>query len=189
MGSEHNNQQKEGTDAIGFITEHVTERSVKLKVSMQKTADEVIGCQGMEEKNAMALEREGFVMGSHTSMSGERDNRSRNSRQSNSSWVLRNQNKRRAIGVVRERSTKDNEEGPLKHPVGLSGGLALFWRSTYEVEVLSVSNRIIDIQVKIGALRFFMSFIYGDPVRHRRHAVWEVLRDISLNSWWLVSNW
>lgn len=114
MGSEHNNQQKEGTDAIGFITEHVTERSVKLKVSMQKTADEVIGCQGMEEKNAMALEREGFVMGSHTSMSGERDNRSRNSRQSNSSWVLRNQNKRRAIGVVRERSTKDNEEGPLK---------------------------------------------------------------------------
>lgn len=62
----------------------------------------------------MALERGGFVMGSHTDMSGERDNRSRNSRQTNSSWVRRNQNKRRATGVVRERSSKDNEEGPLK---------------------------------------------------------------------------
>ena len=40
----------------------------------------------------------------------------------------------------------------LVDPVGLSGGLALFWRSTYEVEVLSPSNRIIDTQVKIGAL-------------------------------------
>ncbi|KAF3590055.1 hypothetical protein F2Q69_00029689 [Brassica cretica] len=67
----------------------------------------------MEKKNAMALERGGFVMGSHTDMSGERDNRSRNSRQTNSSWVRRNQNKRRATGVVRERSSKDNEEAEM----------------------------------------------------------------------------
>lgn len=91
--------------------------------------------------------------------------------------------------VMKFQSSLGYDHCYLVDPVGLSGGLALFWRSTYEVEVLSVSNRIIDIQVKIGALRFFMSFIYGDPVRHRRHAVWEVLRDISLNSWWLVSNW
>ena len=32
----------------------------------------------------------------------------------------------------------------LVDPVGLSGGLALFWRSKYEVEVLSASSRIID---------------------------------------------
>lgn len=87
---------------------------MRLKATTQKTADEVVGRHGMEEKNAMALERGGFVMGSHTDMSGERDNRSRNSRQTNSSWVRRNQNKRRATGVVRERSSKDNEEGPLK---------------------------------------------------------------------------
>ncbi|KAF2556483.1 hypothetical protein F2Q68_00015875 [Brassica cretica] len=97
--------------AIGFRTEQATERSVRLKATTQKMADEVVGRHGMEEKNAMALERGGFVMGSHTDMSGERDNRSRNSRQTKSSWVRRNQNKRRATGVVRERSSKDNEEG------------------------------------------------------------------------------
>ena len=36
-----------------------------------------------------------------------------------------------------------------------------------------------------------MSFIYGDPVRQRRRAVWEVLRDISLTRvgrWFLIGD-
>ena len=36
-----------------------------------------------------------------------------------------------------------------------------------------------------------MSFIYGDPVRHRRHVVWDLLRDIGLNrdgGWFLVGD-
>lgn len=36
----------------------------------------------------------------------------------------------------------------------LSGGLSLFWRSMYEVQILSASARIIDTEVKLGDLCF-----------------------------------
>ena len=75
--------------------------------------------------------------------------------------------------------------------MGLSGGLALFWKSKYEVNVLSASARIIDTEVKLGAVTFYMSFVYGDPVQHRRAAIWNELRDISLNrngGWFLTGD-
>lgn len=59
------------------------------------------------------------------------------------------------------------------------------------MEILHASSRIIDTRVKIEGLRFYMSFIYGDPVRQRRHVVWELLRDISLNrdgGWLLIGD-
>lgn len=70
-------------------------------------------------------------------------------------------------------------------PVGLSGGLALFWKSRFEVTVLSASARIIDTEVKLGETKYFMSFIYGDPVRHNQVAVWDELKDIGphRNGW------
>ncbi|KAL1200001.1 hypothetical protein V5N11_007210 [Cardamine amara subsp. amara] len=70
------------------------------------------------------------------------------------------------------------EECHLVDPEGLSGGLALFWKSSYEVEILQSDKRIIDIKVKLGSLSFFISFVYGDPVRHLRQEVWEKLTDI-----------
>lgn len=59
------------------------------------------------------------------------------------------------------------------------------------MEGLFSSSRIIDTRVKIGGLRFYMSFIYGDPVKHRRHVVWDLLRDICLSregGWFLVGD-
>lgn len=76
-------------------------------------------------------------------------------------------------------------------PVGLSGGLALFWKTTYDVEILSTSNRIIDTKVKIGSLSFFMTFVYGDPVCNRRHLVWNTLKVLGENrtgGWFLIGD-
>lgn len=65
--------------------------------------------------------------------------------------------------------------------MGLSGGLAVFWRNSYEVEVMSASNRVIDTKVKQGNSVFYLTFVYGDPVRHKRRLVWNALQDIGLN--------
>nr|VDD37440.1 unnamed protein product [Brassica oleracea] len=77
----------------------------------------------------------------------------------------------------------------LVDPVGLSGGLALFWKNNFEVEVLLATNRIINTKIKFGSRDFIMSFVYGDPVQHRRAVVWNILKDIVLNrngGWFLV---
>ena len=79
----------------------------------------------------------------------------------------------------------------LVNPVGLSGGLALFWKQSFQVEVLSSSNRMIDTKVKAGNIDCFMTFVYGDPVRQRRHEVWNVLKTIGLSrngGWGLISD-
>ncbi|XP_013601226.1 PREDICTED: uncharacterized protein LOC106308633 [Brassica oleracea var. oleracea] len=79
----------------------------------------------------------------------------------------------------------------LVNPVGLSGGLALFWRNSHEVEVLSSFDRIIDVRVKQRDLVYFISFVYGDPIRHKRHIIWENLKTIGLNrnaGWCLVGD-
>ena len=44
----------------------------------------------------------------------------------------------------------------LVDPVGLSGGLALFWKEKYDVKVLSASARIIDAEVKLGVQVFYV---------------------------------
>lgn len=43
--------------------------------------------------------------------------------------------------------------------VGLSGGLALFWKECYEVEVLQADKNIIDCCVKLGSINFFVTSI------------------------------
>ncbi|KAL1195595.1 hypothetical protein V5N11_035079 [Cardamine amara subsp. amara] len=66
----------------------------------------------------------------------------------------------------------------LVDPEGLSGGLTLFWKSSYEVEVLQADKRIIDVKVKLGSIGFFISFVYGEPVIHLRQEVWDRLTNI-----------
>uniref|UniRef100_A0A0D2ZZG0 Endonuclease/exonuclease/phosphatase domain-containing protein n=2 Tax=Brassica oleracea TaxID=3712 RepID=A0A0D2ZZG0_BRAOL len=48
-------------------------------------------------------------------------------------------------------------------PNGLSGGLAVMWKDSYNVEILSSDKRIIDMKISSGPLDFFLSCIYGDP--------------------------
>jgi len=73
-------------------------------------------------------------------------------------------------------------------PVGLSGGLAVFWKSSFEVEVLEADKRIIDLKVRMGSLAFFLSCIYGDPVREHRKDVWDRLSTVGMvrNEPWVL---
>lgn len=73
-------------------------------------------------------------------------------------------------------------------PIGLSGGLAVMWKQCYNVSVLQEDKRIIDLQVGMGSLVFFITCVYGDPVKERRQAVWERLSDIGVrrNEPWLL---
>lgn len=73
------------------------------------------------------------------------------------------------------------DQAHIVDPIGLSGGLALFLKSSFEVEVLSSSVRIIDVKVKLGSMIFFISCVYGDPVQHLRQNVWDALIDISVS--------
>ncbi|KAF3555129.1 hypothetical protein F2Q69_00017410 [Brassica cretica] len=65
-------------------------------------------------------------------------------------------------------------------PVGLSGGLALMWKDSYKVDVLSSDKRIIYVKVKMASISFFLTCVYGDPVKERRQDVCDHLTDIGL---------
>lgn len=63
-------------------------------------------------------------------------------------------------------------------PLGLSGGLVVMWKNSFDVEMISKDKRIIDLKVRMGSINFFLSCVYGDPVRARRQIVWDRLSDI-----------
>ena len=65
-------------------------------------------------------------------------------------------------------------------PLGLRGGLALFYMNDFEVKVEFSNERMIDIEAKIEGHKVFITFVYGDPVVEYREAVWERLMRISL---------
>ncbi|XP_010451797.1 PREDICTED: uncharacterized protein LOC104733977 [Camelina sativa] len=76
-------------------------------------------------------------------------------------------------------------------PVGLSGGLALFWKDSYQVEVLVADSRIVDTKVTKGSISFYITYVYGDPVRHLRPQVWERLTRIGIQrdeAWMLTGD-
>ena len=52
-------------------------------------------------------------------------------------------------------------------PVELSGGLAVLWKDSYSVSVLSSDKRIIDLKVGLGSIKFYLTCVYGDPVTAR----------------------
>lgn len=76
-------------------------------------------------------------------------------------------------------------------PVGLSGGLALLWKASLDVIILSANKRIIDLRVKIGSLSFYVSCVYSDPIRARRNLVWNQFSTIGAlrdDAWVLVGD-
>ncbi|KAG7548894.1 Endonuclease/exonuclease/phosphatase, partial [Arabidopsis suecica] len=76
-------------------------------------------------------------------------------------------------------------------PLGLSGGLALMWKNSYKVEVLSKDKRIIDTKISLGSIVFCVTFVYGDPVRANRQVVWDRLSGLGLirdAAWLLVGD-
>lgn len=66
-------------------------------------------------------------------------------------------------------------------PIVLSGDLALMWKDSFHVEVISSDKRLIDLKVKCGSYAFYFTCVYGDPVVGKRQEVWDRLVSIGLN--------
>ncbi|XP_031099874.1 uncharacterized protein LOC116004082 [Ipomoea triloba] len=64
--------------------------------------------------------------------------------------------------------------------VGLSGGLALFWRTNNTAKLLSFSKNHIDVEVSLTGYGVWrMTGFYGFPERGRRSESWDLLRSLA----------
>lgn len=70
-----------------------------------------------------------------------------------------------------------------------SGGLALFWKSNVEVEIISTCQHFIDTKIKAKGRSFFSTFLYGEPDRTKRISVWNQIQELaaSRDSPWILT--
>lgn len=66
------------------------------------------------------------------------------------------------------------------NPRGLSGGLAVFWKSDIKLEFKFADKNLIDMKVQFGEFSFFQSCIYGQPSSEGKEIVWERLSRIGV---------
>ena len=68
--------------------------------------------------------------------------------------------------------------------VGKSGGIALFWEESLRVDLITISNKLIDVQVQDdpSSLPWRITFIYGEPRVEDRHLTWEIMKRTKLHS-------
>ncbi|CAN6346612.1 unnamed protein product [Urochloa humidicola] len=67
---------------------------------------------------------------------------------------------------------------------GRSGGLALFWHESVEVNLIEKNLRYIDVSTRVSASDpwFRITFVYGVPQTNNRHHMWEALRRLRASS-------
>ena len=61
-------------------------------------------------------------------------------------------------------------------PVGLSGGLCLSWTNKVQIDILSSSPNLIDVQLTWKIFSSLVSFVYGPPKAKDRPAFWESIK-------------
>lgn len=68
--------------------------------------------------------------------------------------------------------------------VGRSGGIALFWKESLLVDLITISNKVIDAAVREcpNSQPWRISFVYGDPRVEDRHLTWEFMKRIKYRS-------
>jgi exonuclease III len=76
---------------------------------------------------------------------------------------------------------------------GLSGGLALYWHESMQVDVKEVTSRYIDVHVResISGPLWHATFVYGEPRVDQRHIMWSALCALRATSdlpWFLVGD-
>lgn len=74
-------------------------------------------------------------------------------------------------------------------PIGLSGGLSLFWKDRVDLSILETSPNLIDTQVTHKGVTTFISFIYGAPAMANRSSFWSKLAEVGQgrDSSWLIT--
>lgn len=58
------------------------------------------------------------------------------------------------------------------------GGLALLWKQELTVTILETCQNYIDTQIKAAGKSFYATFLYGEPDRSKRKALWEILTNL-----------
>lgn len=80
----------------------------------------------------------------------------------------------------------------VAEPQGKSGVVALFWKNTENVKLLSYSRNHIDItSTTNNNEEWRLTGIYGEPSRTQRHKTWDLLRNLSRDAnlpWCLVGD-
>lgn len=68
------------------------------------------------------------------------------------------------------------------------GGLAMVWKNCIDLTVLHESSNFIDCFVRMGPVSFFLTGVYGDPIKERRARVWETISSFACdrNQPWLL---
>ena len=68
--------------------------------------------------------------------------------------------------------------------VGRSGGIALFWEESLLVDLITISDKVIDVSVREepNAPDWRATFVYGEPRVEDRHLMWEFLQRIKYRS-------
>ena len=64
------------------------------------------------------------------------------------------------------------------NPNGFSGGLALLWKSSVNISFKYVDKHLVDFAVQMGNESFYISCIYGEPIKKNRPKLWERLSRI-----------
>lgn len=67
------------------------------------------------------------------------------------------------------------------NPIGYSGGLALLWKDSVNISFKFVDKHLVDFGVQRGNDVFFVSCIYGEPVKKDRPRLWERLSRIGVH--------
>ncbi|XP_043710063.1 uncharacterized protein LOC122658959 [Telopea speciosissima] len=71
--------------------------------------------------------------------------------------------------------------------VGASGGLALFWHQNIKVKIMFADARVIDCEVSSEqGNKFFLTCVYGDPVKSQRQGIWNRIASFGMNK---VDQW
>lgn len=77
-------------------------------------------------------------------------------------------------------------------PVRIGGGLVIFFQQLVQLQVISLSDQLIDYNGVFNGMSFNFSFVYGHPNPALRHHTWERLTRLSLTGrhhpWFLLGD-
>ncbi|KAK8488629.1 hypothetical protein V6N11_072849 [Hibiscus sabdariffa] len=67
-------------------------------------------------------------------------------------------------------------------PIGIAGGLALWWSHEVSMVILNSGKNFIDTKVSVsGEYDWFLTFIYGPPYANEKQVFWESLASLRSN--------
>ncbi|KAK4285869.1 hypothetical protein QN277_002504 [Acacia crassicarpa] len=88
--------------------------------------------------------------------------------------------KMRSSRAMRLRRRSGFQHDLYVEPLGLSGGLAVWWKENISLTVLFKSKNIIHVEIASTSLKIpkFVTFVYGPLKERDRWIVWDLLRSL-----------